>query len=125
MLHAGLVLVFIKFGLTVLPFHVFRNWFSRLSSSSKDILLPKHKIDEVVWSVNVMANVLPISLLCLPRALATKYLLRQHPNLVLEIGVEINPRKCFEAHAWVENKGEIIIGNWDSSIAYQRLWSWE
>ncbi len=72
-----------------------------------------------------MANVLPLSLLCLPRALAAKYLLKNHPNLKLEIGVELNPRKDFEAHAWVENNGEIIIGDWDSSISYQRLWSWE
>ncbi len=88
-------------------------------------LQPQKRIEEVVWSVNVMANILPLNLLCLPRALAAKYLLRSQPGLVLEIGVEVNPHKDFEAHAWVENKGEIIIGDWDSSISYQRLWSWE
>ncbi|MCF0057322.1 lasso peptide biosynthesis B2 protein [Dyadobacter sp. CY356] len=124
-LRAGMVLLFLKAGLTVLSFSTFRRLFYRFSRSERYNEMTAEEIEENVWAVNTAANVLPIELLCLPRALATKYLLRHVPALSLEIGVEINPAKAFEAHAWVEKEGEIIIGDWSDSVSYQRLWVWE
>lgn len=87
--------------------------------------MSKAEIDQAVWAVDTAANLLPFELLCLPRALATKYLLRKLAALTLEIGIEINPNKAFEAHAWVERNGTIIIGHWPNTISYKRLWVWE
>jgi hypothetical protein len=124
-LKSGICLTLIKIGLTVLPFPVFRNvfrWYTRTGRSEE---ISQQDIDLTVWAVDTAANLLPMELLCLPRALATKYLLRKMPALTLEIGVEINPAKQFEAHAWVERNGSIIIGSWPESISYQRLWVWK
>lgn len=87
--------------------------------------LSQEQIDRTVWAVDTAANLLPFELLCLPRALAAKYLLRAVPALTLEIGVEINPAKAFEAHAWIEKNGRIVIGEWPENVSYQRLWVWE
>lgn len=124
-LQAGIVLLLLKAGLAILSFSTFRRLFYRISKSEKYRELNTKEIEETVWAVNTAANVLPVELLCLPRALATKYLLRHVPALSLEIGIEINPAKAFEAHAWVEKEGEIIIGDWSDSVSYQRLWVWE
>jgi len=124
-LQAGLVLVLIKTGLAILPFSTFRRLFHWVSKSKIKRDLNSEQISEVVWAVNTAANVIPLELVCLPRALTTKYLLRKVPSLSLEIGIEINAAKAFEAHAWVEKEGEIIIGDWSDSVSYQRLWVWE
>ena len=124
-LRATVCLIIVKTGLIILPFSTFRkffHWFCK-SDITKDI--SQQEIDRTVWAVDTAANLLPVSLLCLPRALATKYLLRKIPSLTLEIGVEINPSKAFEAHAWVERNGLVIIGDWSGSVSYQRLWVWE
>lgn len=123
--YASFTLIFIKVGLTILPFHTFRRLFHRFSRTSKQVNPDPAEIDEVVYAINTAANVLPLELLCLPRALAAKYLLRKVPALSLEIGIEVNKNKDFEAHAWVEKDGNVIIGDWSDSVFYQRLWVWE
>jgi hypothetical protein len=124
-LSAAFVLILIKTGLTFMPFSAFRRLFHWISKSETRREMTPGQIEQTVWAVNTAANVLPIDLLCLPRALATKYLLRKVPSLSLEIGIEINPDKAFEAHAWIEKEGKIIIGDWSESVSYQRLWVWE
>lgn len=123
--HAIASLITIKTGLTILPFSTFRRLYYWLANSGKSKNISASEIKETVWAVDTAANLLPFELLCLPRALATKYLLRKVPALSLEIGIEINPAKAFEAHAWVEKEGEILIGDWSESISYQRLWVWK
>ncbi|WP_254562607.1 lasso peptide biosynthesis B2 protein [Dyadobacter diqingensis] len=124
-LHAAVTLLLVKTGLTVLPFQTFRKLFHWITDTKAMQEMSSVKIEETVKAVNMAANVLPFALLCLPRALATKYLLRKVPSLSLEIGIEINPHKAFEAHAWVEKEGKVIIGDWSGSVSYQRLWVWE
>ena len=124
-LKASVCLILIKISLEILPFSTFRKVFYWFCKSDIMHETSAQKIDTTVWAVDTAANLLPISLLCLPRALATKYLLRKIPSLTLEIGVEINPSKAFEAHAWVEKNGSIIIGDWSGSVSYKRLWVWK
>ncbi|MCE7066847.1 lasso peptide biosynthesis B2 protein [Dyadobacter sp. CY326] len=124
-LKAAVCLVLVKIGLTVLPFGTFKevfHWFCKTNSSRE---ISAKRIELTVWAVDTAANLLPMDLLCLPRALATKYLLRKVPALTLEIGIEVNPAKQFEAHAWVERNGSIIIGNWPESVLYKRIWVWK
>jgi len=124
-LRATWCLLWIKAGLALLPFPTFRKWYHRLSSPSRLQEPDPGLTQRTVWAVDTAANLLPLELLCLPRALATKYLLRNFPALTLEIGIEINPAKQFEAHAWVEQNGNIIIGRWPETVSYKRLWVWE
>ena len=124
-MKAVLCLLAIKAGLGLLPFSTFRKFFHLFSKSQNKSERSQQQIDEVVWAVESAANHLPLELLCLPRALATKYLLKEVPLLTLEIGIQINSSKVFEAHAWVERNGSVIIGDWSDSVSYQRLWIWE
>ncbi|CAG5069489.1 hypothetical protein DYBT9623_02225 [Dyadobacter sp. CECT 9623] len=124
-IKAATSLLLVKLGLALLPFSSFRkvfHWFTKTKSVEE---LPQAQIDQTVWAVDTAANLLPFELLCLPRALATKYLLRKVPSMTLEIGIEVNPAKSFEAHAWIEKNGNIIIGDWPDSVSYKRLWVWE
>ncbi|MBE9461155.1 lasso peptide biosynthesis B2 protein [Dyadobacter subterraneus] len=125
LVQAGCTLILIKIGLAILPFSTFRKVFHWMSKSDAKPDLNSKEISEVVWAVNTAANIIPLELLCLPRALAAKYLLRKVPSLSLEIGVEVNHAKPFEAHAWIQKGDEIIIGDWSNSVSYQRLWVWE
>ena len=122
---AALSLTVIKLGLVVLPFSTFRKLYHRFSKANKKKEASRQEIDITVWAVKSAAEHLPFELLCLPRALATKYLLRHVPALTLEIGVDITAAKVFEAHAWVEKNGSVIIGDWPETVSYQRLWVWE
>jgi hypothetical protein len=122
---ASASLLLIKAGLLLLPFTTFRKFYNRFTTPKDKLEVSKRYIDTTVWAVKSAADHLPFELLCLPRALATKYLLRHVPALTLEIGVEITAAKVFEAHAWVEKNGSVIIGDWPETVSYQRLWVWE
>jgi hypothetical protein len=122
---AALSLTVIKFGLVALPFSTFRKLYHWFSNVNKKKEASRQQIDTTVRAVKSAADHLPFELLCLPRALATKYLLRHVPALTLEIGVDITAAKVFEAHAWVEKNGAVLIGDWPETVSYQRLWVWE
>lgn len=124
-LRAVFSLLWIKGGLTLLPFATFRKLFHWFSNSSTSLDISEKETQEIVWAVNTAANLLPVELLCLPRALATKFLMRKVSSVTLEIGIEIGSKKEFEAHAWVEKNGKIVIGDWSDSVSYQRLWVWQ
>ncbi|WP_414617687.1 lasso peptide biosynthesis B2 protein [Dyadobacter sp. 32] len=118
-------LLWIKAGLVFLSFSGFRKLFYWLSRTRQYSEISEKKTDDIVWAVSTAANILPFELLCLPRALATKYLMRNVSSLTLEIGVDINPGTGFEAHAWIERNGKIIIGDWSDSVSYKRIWVWQ
>jgi hypothetical protein len=124
-LKSAVCLLLIKIGLTILPFAAFRKIFYRITNTKNVQDVSHQQIELTVWAVDTAANLLPFELLCLPRALATKYLLRKVPFLTLEIGIKINPEKHFEAHAWIEKNGTVIIGQWPESVSYHRLWAWK
>ena len=88
--------------------------------------LPERYLADTVWAVRAAAYHLPLSLLCLPQALAVKYLLRGQPGLSLHIGVQQSTSEGFAAHAWVESTstGGIVIGQWPETVTYRPLWVW-
>jgi hypothetical protein len=123
--HAAFTLIWIRTGLILLPFSSFRKIYDWVSGGGAKTDLPENELREIVWAVSTAANILPLELLCLPRALSAKFMLRRIRRITLEIGIEISAKNGFEAHAWVENNGEIIIGDWPDSVSYQRLWVWQ
>ena len=125
LLKAATTLLIVKAGLTILPFSSFRKIFHWFSKTDQVEEISQKEMEQTAMAIRLAADNLPFELLCLPRALAAKYLLRKVPSLTLEIGIEINSTKVFEAHAWVERNGSIIIGDWPASISYHRLWVWE
>ncbi len=63
----------------------------------------------------------PVGSTCLTRALAAQLLLRRGGiDSRLCIGVKRDEQRKFEAHAWLERNGEVILGGSDDEI---RKWS--
>lgn len=63
---------------------------------------------------------------CLTQALAGQVLLNQHDApALLRIGVAKNEQGTFQAHAWVESQGRILIGNSPELFRYTRLTEFE
>jgi len=122
---ATVVLLIIKIGLKTFSFNQFRKLFSRITENERTSIHSDQYIRDTAWAVRTAAHVLPFSLTCLPQALAFKYLLRRDSNLPLNIGVQQSSAVGFEAHAWVERAGQIVIGEWPEGKTYRPLWVWE
>jgi Transglutaminase-like superfamily len=73
-------------------------------------------LDRVVWAVMVASRYTPAAT-CLTQALATKVLLsRNGYHAVVRIGVARSEAGEFQAHAWVESNGSVVIGGSESSL---------
>ena len=85
--------------------------FSRIQNSLKGINIIKNEIPvfKLIWAVKVASNYLP-SATCLTNALTGYSLLLRYgyPSLV-KIGVG-KSAGGFEAHAWLEYNGKVVIG---------------
>jgi hypothetical protein len=67
--------------------------------------------DRIAWAVETASRHTPGLKTCLTQALAAHVLLarRGYPAL-LRLGVAKGEREQFQAHAWVESEGKIMIG---------------
>lgn len=109
---AVFLLVVLRLGIWLLPFQTFYRLLSRLARiyipPPDDQEVPKKKI---VRAVEIAGRHMPWAGTCLTLALATQVLLaRRGCQVLLCIGVARSEDDKFEAHAWVESEGEVIIG---------------
>ncbi len=78
--------------------------FSRVKPVSTSIPLPK-----ITWAISVMGRFVPKAT-CLVRALSGQVLLARYGySSLVKIGVSRSKGE-FEAHAWLENDGEVVLG---------------
>jgi hypothetical protein len=79
--------------------------------------------DRGIWAIQVASRYVPRAS-CLTQALATQALLgfSRIPTSV-RIGVAKSKAGNFEAHAWLESDGEILMGGADANQRYTRLLS--
>jgi hypothetical protein len=135
----------IRLGLRILPFrtllHIIGKASSKASSktsqagytsSSTDgmaaskIALNKIALSKIVWAVEISSHYTPGGAKCLARALTTKVLLsRQGDAPDLRIGVSKGANGNLEAHAWIENQGQVVMGNLHDLARYIPLPSLE
>ena len=101
----------VRVGLWLLPFQALRHLLAHMTrahaaSPGGD----QASMQQVVWAVTVASQYVPAAT-CLTQALATQVLLsrRGHPAS-LRIGVARSEAGKFQAHAWVECQGKIVIG---------------
>jgi hypothetical protein len=99
---------------TILVFVPFERWRTQLESSDaskSEAFPPSWRVRELVWAVNGVSTPFGEALNCLPRALATRWMMqrRQWPN-TLQLGVARSAEGKFEAHAWIEYRGAVIMG---------------
>ena len=71
----------------------------------------KGEVEQILWAVNAAGRRLLGDKPCLPTAMVADSLLRRvgaRPEIL--IGVSRNNLGAFEAHAWVEESGQIMVG---------------
>ncbi len=101
----------IRVGLRLLPFQTVRRFVVRLTTQSSVWQGEGSiSIDQVVWAVTVASHYVPDAT-CLTQALATQVQLgRRGQPTSLRIGVAQSETGQFQAHAWVEKDGVVVIG---------------
>jgi hypothetical protein len=105
-------------GLGLLPFRtVLRllNLVARSNAASADA--PAVSANRIAWAVRVVSpHVLGIRP-CLTQALAVQTFLRRRGSSArIHLGVARGDRGQFEAHAWVEHGGKVVIGGSSSEL---------
>ncbi|BAZ11055.1 hypothetical protein NIES4071_28800 [Calothrix sp. NIES-4071] len=112
LLTALILLTSIRFGLLLLPF---RNLLKLITLISEGLLhkiaVNKVSLGQIVWAVDVVTRYMPGGAKCLARALTTQVLMNwcgYKPEL--RIGVSKGETGTFEAHAWIEYQGRVVIG---------------
>lgn len=118
--QAFIIISCIKISLRLLSFQRFRDFYKKVTYTSYSAEIPVTLIDKKVWAIQRVAGIL--SAFCLPQALALTYFLRTDKQVVLRVGV--SKQETFEAHAWVEKKGKILIGELPGTN-FQPLWNWQ
>lgn len=84
----------------------------------------RYSISSIAWAITVASRYIPRAT-CLVQGLATQVLLaREGIPSDLCIGVAREDPSLFEAHAWVETGGRIVIGGYRQD-RYTRLTSFE
>lgn len=84
---------------------------------------PYTKIDDpgkIPWAVTVVDTTLPFETTCLMQAIVGERLLAAH-DYEAQIQLGIDSSQEFEAHAWVEREGEIVLGEVDDHARFQPL----
>ena len=100
----------LRLGLWLLPFGVLRALLAWLVPTQP--ARPEEQLapDRVAWAVMVASRYVPRAT-CLAQALATQALLRRAGCPArLQLGAARSERGQFEAHAWVESRGRVVIG---------------
>ncbi len=112
LLKAGLLLGGIKLGLWLLDFQALQGLLSRVAEAPIGLRkVESASTERVVWAVELAGRYLPIAGTCLTQALTTKVLLaRRGHQTILHIGVVTKEQEEFQAHAWLESEGEVVIG---------------
>jgi hypothetical protein len=106
LVRSGLLLGAARVALWLFPFNVVRRALAPRRSSRSQATTEK-----IGWAISVAARLVPRAD-CLPQALVAESLLLQsgHP-VELRIGVVKTEREGFEAHAWVESGGRVVVGD--------------
>lgn len=113
LVKAFLLVAAVRLGLWLLPFSTQRRILSRLDQVHPRPSRVAVSPDRIAWAVVVASRYVPRAT-CLTQALATQLLLKKAGVLaLLRIGVAKDAKGVFQAHAWVENRGKVLIGGCD------------
>ena len=112
LIKTALLLEAIKLAMWLLPFRVLRSLAERAGKIPVRLRRADHFSARTIgWAVEALSRNTPGEKTCLAQALAAQVLLvrRGHPAL-LHIGVLRDDKGAFQAHAWVECEGEVVVG---------------
>ncbi|MBA3474634.1 MAG: lasso peptide biosynthesis B2 protein [Rubrobacter sp.] len=116
LVSTALLLGTIRLGLRLFPFRTLRRVVARLAQApAGSHRTNRSSVDRLVWAVGVASQYVPRAT-CLTQALATQVLLGRHGHPSrLRVGVARGEEGRLEAHAWVENRGKVIVGGGELS----------
>lgn len=103
------VLVAVRLALWLIPFRNLRRMVA-LITQPRFARATRLSVNQLGWGVRAASRLVPRAT-CLTQAIALHILLRREG---LESSVQLGVAKegeCLKAHAWVENQGEVVIGN--------------
>jgi hypothetical protein len=112
LIKASMLLWVVKVGLVLLPFRSLRRFLDKLAGLPFGFSRPEQSsAEQAVWAVELAGRLMPQASTCLTKALTAQVLLlrRGHPALV-HIGTVKGVGGEFQAHAWVESGGEVLVG---------------
>jgi len=109
LLNAVLLVAALRVALWTMPFRAVRKlWAGRAATSANLEAMPVKRLS---WAVQAAARRIPAAS-CLTQALALQYLLARAGHAAeLHIGVAKDPVRGFQSHAWVEYRGQILLGD--------------
>lgn len=115
-----MLIVSIRLGLWLMPIRLLRRLSRPFVDSFRADALSVYE-RRVIWAVEHASLAVPKAT-CLTQALAARVALGWGGlNSELQIGVLKSERGVFEAHAWVERQGRIVIGNRTDLAGYAVL----
>jgi hypothetical protein len=120
-IEAAVLLPLVRLGSRVLPFLTLRHLLNRYAT--RRAVVDDGSTGRVSWAVTAAAKGLPLSTTCLFEALAADVMLRRR-GLTCEMcfGVRMPTRATpFAAHAWIEHRGVVIVGQLEDLRDYAPL----
>jgi hypothetical protein len=123
LINAVILVGSIRLGLWLLPFKGVLRMLQaeRKKNPEHPNANPAAPLERYIWSVKVASRYVPAAT-CLTQALAAKTLLaRKGYPADLRIGVLKTKEGKFEAHAWLESDGKIVIGDLPDLARYSAL----
>lgn len=111
----------VRLGLKFLPFQELRQ---RLSHAPTSTAPAAHgvKLGQIIWAVNISSRYMPGGAKCLAKALTTQALMQTYGyQPELKIGVAKSDTGAFQAHAWIEYQGEVVMGHLDDLDSFTPL----
>lgn len=111
LMYALLLLNAIRLALWLLPFGNIRRQIQIVMTVWICKETEPISVKFIVWAVAIAGRYTPGSAKCLARALTTQLLLNRYGHCYqLHIGVAKNSFQVLEAHAWIEYRGQAIVG---------------
>ena len=118
-IRALFLLGFLRTAIRLLPFRALHSFIKRTTRNCiKKQNITQPEVDRIIWAVETASRYIP-HVTCFIEALTAWYLLtrRGHP-VKLRIGVKKDKIGKFEAHAWVEGNGRVLIGRLPDHTKY-------
>ncbi len=120
LLEAILWLGIVRLAVVMLPFRQIVPWLGARQSATPAAPLPEahvHLVKRIGWAVRTAAAHLPWQAVCLPQAIAAKFMLRRRGFAsTLYLGASHDGAE-FKAHAWIR-AGDVIVTGYQDMQRY-------
>jgi Transglutaminase-like superfamily len=123
--EAAVLLLLVRAGLSILPFNALRRGLRYYAGPARQTgVVSEEHVRRVAWAVTAVALRLPVRTTCLVESLAADAMLRRRGCACdLRFGVR-RPQEGsgrFPAHAWIEHRGVVVLGDVDGLRDYAVL----